>query len=137
GGNFFLDESILELEKQLRNALLEMQPQAQENQKGFSTGWDLVLVKTQKPWHQKKILNRILYKGNPRDHKGKTYYTSMFTKSDRPAVYFVDDRTFLLASDDKEMHAALERPGKKEVLPGPLARALKLCAKHHLVASYY
>jgi prepilin-type processing-associated H-X9-DG protein len=95
---------------------------------------DLIVVTTKKPYDQAQFLKAIVGKGVKQEHKGKTYYLAANQGKDRPAVYFLNDRTVLLADRPNEMQAALESPLLKEA-KGPHAAALALAAKHDIVAS--
>jgi hypothetical protein len=88
-----------------------------------------VLVATNKPYDQKKVLADLLPEAKEKKHKGKTY----FVQEEAAAIYPVDASTFLMGRTDT-VEGVMDAAGKAG--ENALAPALALAAgKHHVVAA--
>jgi nitrous oxide reductase accessory protein NosL len=112
----------------------EEKPPRDEHEEDFSSGPDLIIVRSAMPYDKDKVLSAVLGEPATAKHKGKTYYVAgkggiRFGANADAAVFLVNKRTYLIASTKGRMKKVLEATGEKK--DGPLTTALALAEKKH------
>lgn len=111
-----------------------------------------VIVTTTKPCDQAKLRGQLTPRSQEHKHQGKTYYVSQmrgptnpergeqlqgethFVSGFEPALYFADERTFVLAGA-RDIKRFIDRAASPST-EGPLSQAIAAGSKHDVVIAF-